>query len=428
MKKIFLYSALLVSGLAMAEDSPTFTFTVKDVPRDKAALEQFLVNFKANALPKIKSLHSCVTTTQILAESYRDVKEEMFGLSRAANKPIVEAPLDKPFDYLYDGNVVRNFKILKDTQSKALVAIQGFHDEMKIAPDASMDEVKAKIEKLNLRIAALSDALVSNSIKEVAFLQILNVDIEQLQKLTLDSERDIAFIASPECTDVPAQGVGLFLRRDFDEMNTNLAEMRAYVSSAREKRSKLLTYLVQYHRYKLNTRYAEIVGKDLEEIRNTMIDVLEAGKLIEEIDSYRSRNTIRGMADGLDNLYLQYEEPARLLRSRIAGAQAYIARVNAITMAPEVMKAEIRLQVQRMVGGFELSLDTLEKKGWEGQLKRQLVAVEFLEKSDKPYRDDCRASITAWRQLNVTTIETFRTAEDIFFEIRELCTTDRLKA
>jgi hypothetical protein len=428
MKNILIFSTLLIASLAFAEDAaPSFSFTIKDVPKDKAELERFLANFKANVLPKISTLHSCVQSTRILAETYRDIKDEMFGLQLSGNKLLLEADFSKPLDYPYDRNLLKNFKLLQTTQKTALTAIEGFHNEMKIAQDAPMEEVKAKIEKLNVKVALLSDSLVKNAISEDAFLYVLNTAVDNLSNIALDSQRDLEFIVSPDCSDVPSQSLGAFLRKDFDEMGANVSEMRDYVSAARQKRSKLLTYLVQYHRYKLTARYTEITNKDLVEIRDTMIDVLAAGELLTEFHNWAFKNTINGAGDSLDTLYLQFEEPLRILRSRIEGARAYIVRFEAIKNAPESMKAILKSQVQNQISAFESQLATLEAKGWSGQLTRQIYAVEFLEKTDKPLPDDCRPALAAYRKLTVTSIEQFRVAEDRFFDVRDLCNTNRVK-
>ncbi len=428
LKKSILASALLISFPAFPQDgAPRFTFEIKDIPNNKTELKNLIDIVKSEALPRYELLHSCVTTTRILTETYKDVKGQMFGLSRDANKPILEAPLGEPLDYPYDTNLLRNFELLKGTQSAALAQIKAFHQEMKISPDAPIEEVKAKISQLNGKVAELSNNLSQNAIKENIFLEVLNTDVRNLSDLILSSEDDLVFIASDKCKEVPSQSVALFLKKDFEEMKKNVEEMRAYVAQAREKRSRLVTYLTQYHRYKLTKRYSEITGQALEDLKNRILDVLAAGQIQTEFFTWWSNTTATGIADATDTLYLQYEEPLRILHSRAEAARAYIARIEAVPAAPESMKQTLRAQVQNRIDMLEKKAADLEAKGWAGQLKQQIFAVEFLDKSDKPYMDDCRQSLADYRKMTVDSLETFRQAETVFYDIRKLCTTKRLK-
>lgn len=115
------------------------------------------------------------------------------------------------------------------------------------------------------------------------------------------------------------------------------------------------------------------------------------------------------------------------MRARQEGARAYLARVEAITNAPESMKAIIRSEVTSKIDLLEKTIKALEAKGWQGVLTRQIFAVGFLEKSTVPYKDDCRAALADYRKVSVVDIESFRIAEARFFDIRTLCLTNRVK-
>ncbi|MCX6127526.1 MAG: hypothetical protein NTX25_00505, partial [Proteobacteria bacterium] len=377
----------LVSRSALADETagPVFTFTVKNLPQSKAELDTFLANFRTSALPQIETLHTCPLTTKLVAENYRDLKSLFFGLERSGNKALLEADFSKALDYPFDSNLVRNFKILKESQTVALTYIKNFHDSMKISDSASLEEVKVKIESLNTSVASLSQSLVANAIKENAFLYILDDSIEQLKTLALNSQKDLEFLASDKCLSLSTHNLAVFLKKDFDEMQANVTEMREYLAESRLKRSKLVTYLTQYHRYKLTRRYGDITGQELESLKSQIIDVLAAGQLITEFYNWWSNAIVNGPADQLDTLYSQYEAPLRLMRARQEGARAYIARIEAVSNAPESMKAIIRNDIQVKIDLLEKSILGLEAKGWQGQLKRQLVGVEFLEKSTFPY-------------------------------------------
>ncbi len=428
MKKLLLSAAVVgISALftlttrSNADDTvPTFSFTLARLPT-KEELPTFLKNLKADTLPRIKAMHSCVQKTHRISEEYLDVKKLLFSKDRAGNAAVIVAPTEKPLDPSYDSNLLRNFTLIKESQTKSMDAITEFHNSLKISGSPAIADVRAKLVKIDEKVAVLANQLSSNAIYENNFLYLLDTSIEQLQRLGNESEPDIRFLGSDACLEVPVKDVAAFMAKDFQEMTRNVQELRSYVVAAREKRDILVSYLTQYHRYKLGAAYTSITGTELKNLQETLSATLVVGELVGEFSNWWASVINRGLGNYLDNIYSQYEEPLRVMRSREEIARGYLQRVDNIPGVLDNVKAEYKRQVNKKIDLLASTIKEHEQKGWAYQYEMQQVAVEFLNGIRNEYFEDCKAALDDWATVKVTTIEDFRIAETKFFTIRTLC-------
>ena len=402
---------------------PKIEWKLEGVPKNEAELDVFLKNLKADTLPKFERVHECTRKTRLVFESYKDLKTLGYGLGRKENRLIIEADPSLGANYPYDYNYKRNFDALKVVQDKALAEIEAFNRQLKLPDNPSLNDVTTRLTKIDARVESLSQALASSTIKEDAFLAYVERSKDSLYYVMRDLEGDIKFILSDSCKDLPVSPVTFYVSNDLAQMVAGVDEMAAYIKAARNRRSNLVNYLYQYHRYKLTEAYANLRGEELTDLKNTILSVFAGGRLVEEFTVWWGSQVARGLASSLHTKYLQYEEPLRRLRALRARAESYLSKMDNIKDAPPSMKAAFKDQVNNVLRILDRNINDLVKGGWQYQFESQVLTVDAMIEISNEYNEACLPLLTRFKDMapKVKTLEEFAGAEESFRKIVDTC-------
>jgi hypothetical protein len=420
---------LISAGLARAQDSNqlpvAIDFKVDGLPdlRNKAELDKFIATVKSDTMPKIITLNDCVQRTKIITESYRDIKLYGFGKIQAGNDLIIDAKPENPPTYAYDTNLLRNFTSLQKAQTDAMDKIEAFHSAMKLPENFTQVDIQSRLTTIDAKIEALMTSVADSASKEDAFLFLVNRSSELLKAISKDSFEDLKFILSDNCKNVPIAPVAAYISADLASMADGVNEMKTVVNEIRDRRHKMISYLYNYHRYKLTTAYYQGSTDQLTNLQDAILSVFATARLVEEMNGWWQAVNTKGLADRYHTLYCQYDEALRRLRATRGKAEAYLEKVDTIKDAPQAMKDTVKQQANSMLATIDRNINKLLKGGWEAQFNQQKFNVNYMLTNKELYVPQCESLLNDYKTHSETvkSNDDFHTSERKYFALINTC-------
>lgn len=430
MRKRFIWAILTVfAPSAWADDlglpPVSFDLKIQELPdlKNKGELDRFIANVKSDAMPRILRMNECVQKTRIVAESYRAIKQLGYGRDRKGGVLVINANPNLPSDYPYDMNLLQNFKALEASQAAAMDQIEAFHRAMKLPDSPTIDDIKTRLTAIDAKVEALMLSVAESSAKEDGFLFLTKRAKDGLSKIMKDSLADITYVLSDSCKEVPVSPVAVYILADFNLMADGINEMQTVITHLRDRRGKMISYLLDYHKYKLTSAHDQKVEDSLTTLQDRILSVFAGARLVEEMGGWWQGVITRGLADRYHTYYCQYDEALRRLRATREKAQGYLDRVDTLKDAPESMKASIRQQANSMLGTIDRNINKLLKGGWQAQFNQQKLMVDSMFGIKDQYVLSCLPLLEDYRNYaeTVKTNDDFHTAENKFAVLIDSC-------
>jgi len=366
---------------------------------------------------------TCEGTTRLTCSMFIDnlVTSYYHALKTYFDEPKADLPLavtiSKPTAQV-DQNLERNFLWIKEAEGRSLDKIRSFIETSRnkatgITDDASLRKVSKEIDADQ---RALKSELLTLSKQEADLLRMLRNALSQMQIVVGNSRR----LVPNKCQDVNDK-IETY-NQDTLGFIYQTHQLIEYIEKASKEVSDLYPLAVKSSEITIRKRYAAVVKDTVESATDKINRVLFLDRTLWDVASWWYDANKNGLANRLHTRYLLYTEPMRLLKSELQTAQGFRTRLSQAVPDTGALRDETLRSIDDKIKIIQDEIDSLKKKGFEGQLasqislaKRRLAAVGAENATCKKVSDDFLAkaenvkSLADFDQtsyLYATTVET----------------------
>ena len=317
-----------------------------------------------------------------------------------------------------DYNLGKNFEALQQKHEQYFAKIDEFIQNRQTIPN-TLEEAQKELERLSLPQNDLAQALGDVIITDQSFAYSLDVLLTSLQKNKAKLEKIIKESDYPE------------LKQAFDEMLKSVqrwidktAYAKAFIVEAGRKR--LLVFEIVRGRLELalETRFTELAGQELEDIKDQIDAILSARDLLVDIENWWfTAAVLNGFGGGLKAKYLQFEKPLCIMRSDYAKGLSFHQRIDALASLPPMTRDAVKEQLQEHLDTLKAEIDELETGGWQECLEKQKRVIEARKKVGASLSDGCKSALEGFDNVSfdVKNLADFRVAEKAYKQHMYVC-------
>ena len=400
--------------LTAGESKETIVFPAP--PKRKEDVPKYIDKMKNEVLPKLREVNSCLASAYLLLAEYRDLKYRTMDAPRS-DKPLM---LERMRSWETDANLLHNFKYLAGEQDKFMKKLQKMVDEVRnsegLTPQERIKILDRGVDRITFELGEIVEL-------EEVFINAIDTIAEYLKSLAPRRTPLVKVAASQECKQYNMGAIIAFLYKDGQKSLEAVSLLRTYVLETRVKRHRLVNLMFRAARVDIANQVAQGNVKALDEIRNQIGAIWQMDRLVEKWGRYQRKYFHEfSWTGGLDDIYLQYRRPLRILGAKHSDVSHFLTSANQLSL-PEEAKSALTDRLRSAIRVIERNIKRLEGRGWRGQLKRQVDKVESYEGRQEQFGDKCKTFIQAHKKLSPTiqSESDFSIAEKHFASIVELC-------
>jgi hypothetical protein len=365
----------------------------------------------------------CEGTTRIICNNFLDnlVTSYYLVLKTHFDEPKAELPLavsiSRPTVQV-DQNLERNFLWIKEAEGRSLDKIRLFIETSrnKAAGITDDDSLRKVSKDIDADQRALKSELLTLSKQEADLLRMLRKALSQMQ-IVVGKSRPLV---PDQCQDVNDK---------IEKYNQDILgfiyqthQLIEYIEKASKEVSDLYLLAVKSSEITIRKRYAVVVKETVESVTDRINRVLFLDRTLWDVASWWYDANKNGLANRLHTRYLLYTEPMRLLKIELQTAQGFRTRLSQAVPNEGALRDETLRSIDDKIKIIQDEIDSLKKKGFEGQLasqislaRRRLAAVGAENATCKKVSEDFLAkaenvkSLAEFDQtsyLYATTVET----------------------
>lgn len=317
-----------------------------------------------------------------------------------------------------DYNLAKNFEVLQQKHEQYFAKIDEFVQSRQTIPD-TLTEIEEELKKLNLPQNDLAQMLGDVVITDQRFAYSLDVLLTGLQKKKAELQKIIKESDYPQ------------LKQTFDDMLKSIqswidktAYAKAFIVEAGRKR--LLVFEIAQGKLELalQTKFAELAGQELEDIKDQIDAILSTRDLLVDIENWWfTAAVLNGFGGGLKAKYLQFEKPLCIMRSDYGKGLSFHQQIDALDSLPPMTKDAVKEQLQEHLDTLKAEIDELEAGGWKECLVKQKRVIEARKSMSASLSDECKSAIEAFDNVSsdVKNFANFRLAEAAYKEHIYVC-------
>lgn len=317
-----------------------------------------------------------------------------------------------------DYNIGKNFEALQQKHEQYLAEIDEFVQNKQTLPD-TLEDIQKELEALGRPQNDLAKILGDVVIADQSFAYSLDTLIAGLRSNKKNLENVIEESDYPE------------LKPQFDEMLKSIqswidkaAYAKAFVLEAGRKRSLVFEIVNIKLQLALETKFAELSGQALGDIRDQIDAILFARDLLIDIENWWFNAVeVNGFGGGYLSKYLQFERPLLIMRSDYAQGLSFEQRIEALSSLPPATKTALKDELQTRLNTLKAEIDKLVSGGWQSLLTRQKLIVKARETKISTLSSNCKSALKEYndKASDVQTLLDFRIAEEAFKKHIDVC-------
>lgn len=348
----------------------------------------------------------CVQAAEVFVKSYKNILETYTGNKQSDRPVIIGLVGEFPFDKV-NLNIFSNFRKLKALHSEIFLEIVKAQEEFVKSLDQveTLENAQSARNSLRDRTKSIKNLLVKASFHDRVFLNLIDQSQQEFTGVVMAAQ---GVLSRANCNVLrePVDKITKDSAQYYDEIRA----LKSYVAKSTIKRSMALEKFKRGMELAIYARYADRVGKTLDQIMAEIGPVFVLDSVLWEITEWWMQATSKGLAGRFHTEFLQYKKPIDILTSQLGKAEHFKNKIlNISGLESQASKSAIAI-VDDKITTIKNDLDFLQKRGWQGQLERQKIFAKKRQEIVPASNNACHEETSKFFSLS-NSVENFEQYE-----------------
>lgn len=391
-------------------------------PTDVASAKVVTAKMKAECIPKIARIHSCIARTRLLIDHANDLSNTF--VKGDQTKPLmIDEAVKGSFDLnKVDLSILRNFQSLETDYQKSLDEIHALVTTYR-NKTGSLAALQDYIAEMDRGYINNTDVLAKLSRRESALLFYMDKAIELLRKSADSNRPEVKWVLSDKCKDAELGAVLGPLQISMEDTLSKIDQIHSVAVKSKQARDMLARYSYMAVRESLLAKYRSQAIAELGALDGKLQTVLEVSRLMDQFEHWTGWVASDSNRTKTIVAYLQFEGSQRIHASDLMTAKDFKEKIMVASESHPEVALPYLPRLDSVISEFEDNLAKLRSKGWQGYLTRQNILADEMLKIARKYPESCVSKLKAYKDSSqsVQGIEDFRESERQFKATMQAC-------